>query len=53
MEVKKMVTLKLDGMNVNLSVDGDVDGEPSISLTIKLPEVFSELIALVSKPKAV
>lgn len=52
MEVKKLVTLKLDGMNVLLSVDGDVDGEPSIALSIKLPEVFAELVALVTKPKA-
>jgi hypothetical protein len=52
MEVKKLVTLKLDGMNVSLTVDGDVDGEPSVALTVKLPEVFAELVALFTKPKA-
>jgi len=52
MELKKVVTLKMEGMNVAVSVDGDVDGEPSFLLQIKLPEVFSEIISLFSKPKA-
>ena len=52
MEISRVVTLKLDGMNVSLSVDGDVDGEPSFLLTVKLPEVFSEVLALFTKPKA-
>jgi hypothetical protein len=52
MEIKKVVTLKLDGMNVLLSVDGDVDGEPSVALTVKLPEVFAELVAMFTKPKS-
>jgi hypothetical protein len=52
MEISKVVTLKLDGMNVSLTVDGDVDGEPSVALTVKLPEVFSELVAIFTKPKA-
>jgi hypothetical protein len=52
MEISKVVTLKLDGMNVSLTVDGDVDGEPSVALTVKLPEVFSELVAMFTKPKA-
>ncbi len=53
MEIRKVVTLKLDGMNVNLTIDSDVDGEASVALQIKLPEVFSELVALFTKPKAV
>ena len=53
MEVSKVVTLKMDGMNVSLTVDSDMDGEASIALQIKLPEVFAELVALFTKPKAV
>jgi hypothetical protein len=53
MEIKKIVTLKFEGMNVSLSVDSDVDGEPSIALQVKLPELFSEVVALISnKPAA-
>jgi len=52
MEIKKVVTVKLDGLNLALSVDGDQDGETSIALQIKLPEVFSEVLAFFTKPKA-
>lgn len=52
MEVKKIVTVKLDGLNLAISVDGDSDGEASIAVQIKLPEVFSELVSLIGKPKA-
>jgi hypothetical protein len=52
MEIQKVVTIKMDGMNVGVSVDSDVDGEASISLQVKLPEVFAELVALFTKPKA-
>jgi len=52
MEFKKVVTVKMEAMNVAVSVDGDVDGEPSFLLQIKLPEVFSELVSLVTKAKA-
>jgi hypothetical protein len=52
MEIKKVVSIKMDGMNVSLTVDSDVDGEASIAMQIKLPEVFAELVALFTKPKA-
>ncbi len=52
MEIKKVVSVKMEAMNLAVSVDGDVDGEPSFLLQIKLPEVFSELISMFSKPKA-
>ncbi len=53
MVITKVVTVKMEGMNVSLSIDSDVDGEASIALQIKLPEVFAELVALFTKPKAV
>lgn len=53
MEIRKVVTVKFEAMNLSVSLDSDVDGEPSVLLQVKLPEVFSELVALVSKPKAV
>jgi hypothetical protein len=52
MEIKKVVTVKLDGLNVSVSVDGDQDGEASIAMQVKLPEVFSEVIALFTKKPA-
>jgi hypothetical protein len=52
MEISKVINLKFEGMNVSLTVDGDVDGEPSVALTVKLPEVFAEVVALFTKPKA-
>jgi len=52
MQISKVLNFKLDGMNVSAWIDGDVDGEPSVSLTIKLPEVFAEALALFTKPKA-
>jgi hypothetical protein len=40
-------------MNVSLSIDSDIDGEAAVAMQIKLPEVFAELVALFTKPKAV
>ncbi len=51
MEIKKVITLKVDFPNVGLVVDGDVDGEPSVSIQVKLPEVLSEIVSIF-KPKA-
>jgi hypothetical protein len=51
MEVSKVVKVKLEGMNLSVIVDSDVDGEPSISLAVKLPEVASEIFALISGAK--
>jgi hypothetical protein len=53
MLIQKVVTVKMEGMNVSLSIDSDVDGEASIALQVKLPEVFAELVSLFTKPKAV
>jgi hypothetical protein len=52
MEIKKVVSVKFEGMNVSLTVDSDVDGEAALAMQIKLPEVFAELVALFTKPKA-
>jgi hypothetical protein len=52
MEIKKVVTVKLDGLNFAISVDSDQDGETSIALQIKLPEVFSEVLAMFAKKPA-
>ena len=51
MELKKVVTVKFEGMNLSVIVDSDVDGEPSLSLQVKLPEVASEIFALISGAK--
>lgn len=53
MEIKKVVTVKFEALTLAVSVDGDVDGEPSVLLQVKLPEVFSELVSVFTKPKAV
>jgi hypothetical protein len=53
MEIKKVVTVKFEGMNVSLSIDSDIDGEAAVAMQIKLPEVFAELVALFTKPKSV
>ena len=52
MEIKKVLTVKVEAMNVSVSLDSDVDGEPSVLLQVKLPEVFAELLAAFTKPKA-
>ncbi len=52
MEISKVVTVKLDGLILAISVDGDQDGESSIAVQVKLPEVFSEVLALFTKKPA-
>jgi hypothetical protein len=51
MEISKVVTVKLDGMNLSVVVDSDKDGDASLSLQVKLPEVASEIFALIAGAK--
>jgi hypothetical protein len=55
MEIKKIVSAKLEGTKVMLAVDGDGDGSPSIKIEGELIEFISEIasfIAAAMKPKA-
>lgn len=55
MEIKKIVSAKIEGTKVTLAVDGDGDGSPSIKVEGELIEFFSEIvsfIAMAMKPKA-
>ena len=52
MELKKVIKVNFENMNLSVVVDSDGDAEPAISLQVKLPEVFAEIMALITKPKA-
>jgi hypothetical protein len=49
MEVKKLVTFKLDGLKIIISIDGDQDGQPSVVGQIDLSEVIAEALGMVKK----
>lgn len=55
MELKKIVSLKLEGTKVVIAVDGDSDGSPSIKVEGELIEFITEIAAFIAaavKPKA-
>lgn len=50
MEFTKVVKFKLEGLKLLITVDADVDGQPSFTGELNLGEGASELVALL-KPK--